>query len=78
MLVVPLQKFKFRETGNAKYLNSSELHKACFPDDAAYSDSNDLFKRSISDKILKKRAYKIAMNPKNDRYQKELARMVYK
>ena len=32
--------------------------------DAAYSDSNDLAKRTISDKILKDRACKTAINPK--------------
>ena len=34
--------------------------KACFAYDAAYSDSKDLAKRAISDKILKDRAYEIA------------------
>ena len=53
---------KFRETGNLKYLYRSELDKACFANDAAYSDSKDLEKRTISDRILKDRAYQIARN----------------
>ena len=44
------------------------LDKACFADDAAYSDSKDLAKRTISDKILKNRAYDIAMNCKYNGY----------
>ena len=43
----------FRETGNLKHLYTNELDKACFDYDAAYSDSKDLAKRTISDKILK-------------------------
>ena len=46
--------------------------------DAAHSDSNDLAKRTISDKILKDRAYKIARKRKYDGYQRALATMVYK
>ena len=53
---------KFRETGNLKYLYRNELDKACFAHDAAYSDSKDSAKRTISDKILKDRAYKSARN----------------
>ena len=47
---------KFRETGNLKHLYRKELDKACFAHDAAYSDSKDLAKRAISDKILKDRS----------------------
>ena len=35
-------------------------------------------KKTISDKILKDRAYNIAINPKYDGYQKGLASVVYK
>ena len=34
-----------------------ELDKSCFAHDAAYSDSKDLAKRTISDKILNTEAY---------------------
>ena len=40
---------KCRETGNLKYLYRHELDKVCFGHDAAYSDSKDLTKRTISD-----------------------------
>ena len=69
---------KFRETGNLKHLYRSELGKAYFAHDAAYFDSKDLARRTISDKVLKERAYEIARNSKYDRYQRELTSMVYK
>ena len=69
---------KFRETGNLKHLYINELDKACFAHDAAYSDSKDLSKRTISDKILKDIADEIARNPNYEGYQRALAIMVYK
>ena len=69
---------KFRETGNLKHLYRNELDKACFAHDAAYSESKDLAKRTISDKILKNRAYEIARYCGYDGYQRALARMVSK
>ena len=44
---------KFKETGDTNYIYMNELDKACFTHDAAYSDSKDLTKRTIADKILK-------------------------
>ena len=44
----------------------------------AYGDFNDLAKRTVSGKALRKKAFKIASNPKYDRYKKGLATMVYK
>ena len=49
-----------------------------FAHDAAYSDSKDLAKRTISDKILQDRAYEIARNRGYDGYQRALASMVCK
>ena len=69
---------KFRGTGSLKHLYRNELDKACFANDAAYSDSKDLTKRIISDKILKDRGYEIAWNWKHDGYHRALASMVYK
>ena len=69
---------KFRETGNLEHLYRNELDKACFAHDTAYSDSKDLAKRAISDKVLKGRAYEIARNRKYDKYQRALASMDYK
>ena len=66
-----------KETGNANYIYKNELDKACFAHDAAYSDSKDLTKRTIADKILKIEAFNIAKDPKYDGYQRGLASMVY-
>ena len=51
---------KFRETGYLKHVYRNELDKARFAHDAAYSDSKDLVKRTILDKILKDKPYEIA------------------
>ena len=69
---------KFRETGDTNYIHKNELDKACFVHDAAYSDSKDLTKRTVADKILKNKAFDIAKDPKYDGYQRGLASMVYK
>ena len=44
---------KFKETGDTNYVFKNELDKACFIDNAAYSDSKYLTKRTIADKNLK-------------------------
>ena len=54
------------------------MDKACFANDAAYSDSKDLTKRTVADKILRNRAFNIAKDKKYDGYQRGLASMVYK
>ena len=59
---------KFRETVNLKHLYPNGLDKACFAHDATYSDSKDLTKRTISDKILRDKAYEITRNCKYDGY----------
>ena len=46
---------KTREIGDLKEIYKNELDKARFPHYAAYFQSKDLAKRTISDKILKKR-----------------------
>ena len=56
----------------------NELDKACFQHDMAYGKSKDLVERTQSDKVLKDKAFKIAINPKYDVYQRGLASMVYK
>ena len=68
----------FKETGDTNYVYKNELDKACFTHDAAYSDSKDLTKRTVADKILKNRAFNIGKDPKYDGYQRGLASMVYK
>ena len=69
---------KFKESGDTNYVYKNELDKACFVHDAAYSDSKDLTKRTVADKILKNKAFDIAKDPKYDGYQRGLAFMVYK
>ena len=54
------------------------MDKVCFAHDEAYFDRKDLAKRTISDEILKDRAYEIARNCGHDGYQRALAIMVYK
>ena len=44
----------------------------------AYGKSEDLVKRTQSDKVLRDKAFKIATDPNYDRYQRGLASMVYK
>ena len=68
----PLTKFcertqKITETGKLKHLFRNELDKACFGNGAAYSDSKDLAKRTILDKISKDRD-EITRNHKSNRY----------
>ena len=56
---------KFRETGNLKRIYKNELDKVCFLHNGTYSDSSkDLAKSTVSDEILKGRAYEVAINPK--------------
>ena len=68
---------KFREADNLKHLYRNELEHACFAHDVAYSDSKDLAKRTISDKILKDRTYETAKNRNYDGYQRALASIAY-
>ena len=69
---------KFMETGNTNFIYKNKLDKACFQHDMAYGKSKDLVKRKQSDKVLKDKAFKIAIDPKYDGYQRGLASMVYK
>ena len=69
---------KFRETAYLKHLYRNELDKICFVYDASCSDTKDLVKRTLSDKILKDRAFEIAINRGYDGHQRALASMVYK
>ena len=43
-----------------------------------YGDFKDLDRRTVSDKILRDKAFNIAKNPKYDGYQRGLASTVYK
>ena len=69
---------KFMQTGNTDFIYKNGLDKACFQHDMAYGKSNDLAKRTQSDKVLGDKAFKIASDPKYYGYQRGLASMVYK
>ena len=69
---------KFKEAGDTNYIYKNELDKASFAHDAAYSDSKDLTKRTVADKILRDKAFNIAKDSKYDGHQRGLAFMVYK
>ena len=43
----------------------------------AHEDFEDLAKRTASDKVLRRKAFNIAKNPKSDGYQISLASMIY-
>ena len=68
---------KFKETGDTIYIYKNELDKACFAHDVAYSDSKDLTRRTVADRILKNSAFNVAKDKKYDGYQRGLASMVY-
>ena len=64
------------QTGTTNFIYKNELDKACFQHDMAYGKSKDLVKRTQSDKVLRDKAFKIAIDPKCDGYQRGLASMV--
>ena len=55
----------------------NDLDKAFFQHDMAYGKCKDLTKRTESERVLRDKAFKIASNPKYDRYQRGLASMAY-
>ena len=69
---------KFKETEDTKYIYRNELDKACFQQDMAYGDFEDLAKRTASDKVLRDEAFDIAKNRKYVEYQRGLTSMVYR
>ena len=68
---------KFMQTGNTNFIYRNELDKACFQHDMAYGKSQNLAKRTQSEKFSRDKAFKIASDPKYDGYQRGLASMVY-
>ena len=58
----------FKETGDTNYIYKNEMNKACFQHDMAYGDFKDLTKRTIADKVLRDKAFKIASDQKYDGY----------
>ena len=55
---------KFMETGDTNYIYRNDLDKACFQHDVAYGDFEDLKRRTQSDKVLKDKVFKVAVNPR--------------
>ena len=53
-----------RVTVNLKHIYRNELDQVCFAHYAAYFNSKDLAKRTISNKTLKDAVYEISINPK--------------
>ena len=68
---------KFMQTRNTDFIYKNELDKVCFQHDMTYGKSKDLAKRTQSDKVLRDKAFNIAINPKYDGYQRRLTWMVY-
>ena len=68
---------KFMETGNANFTYKNELNKAFFQHDMADIKTKYLVKRSQSEKVLKDKVFKIAIDPKYDGSRKGLASIVY-
>ena len=83
MLVDHLQKTK-KESKNFKkheihvIFIKKKLDKACFQHNMAYGDVKDLTRGTVSDTILRDKAFNNAKNPKYDEYQRRLASVVYK
>ena len=55
---------KFKGTGDTSYIYKNELDKAYFQHDMAYEDFKDLAKRTIADKVLRDKAFKIGSDKK--------------
>ena len=64
---------KFKETGDTNYIYKNELDKACFAHDTTYSDSNDLTKRTVADKVKKFKERKVHATFKDNIWGADLA-----
>ena len=60
---------KFIERGNTDCIYKNELDKAFFQHDVIYGDFKDLKRRTQSDKDLKDKAFKVAVNPRYNGYE---------
>ena len=65
-------------TGNTDFIYKNEIDKACFQHNMVYGKTKDLVKRAQSDKFLKDKAFKVAIDSKYDDYQRGLTSMVCK
>ena len=68
----------FMKNGRLSQILKNRLNAACFQHDSSYAKYKDRLNRTQSDIVLKKKALKIATDPRVNGYQRELASMVYK
>lgn len=68
----------FKETCNLGHIYKNKLGKSSFAHDATYANSKDLAKITVSNQVLKNKAYKIALNLQYDECQIGLASIVCK
>ena len=68
----------FMKSGKLSHVLKNRLDAACLQHDSAYAKYNNRLNRKKSDVVLKKKALKIAMDPKVNVYQRGLASMFYK
>ena len=52
-----------KETGDALSIYENELDKSCLQHDMVYGDFKDLTGKTVSEKILRDKAFNIAKNP---------------
>ena len=55
---------QFKETRDTKSIYRNELDKTCFQHSVAYGDFKDIAKRTVSEKVLRDKAFNFAKNPK--------------
>ena len=64
------------KTGDSQYIYQNIYQdKACFQHDMTYGDFKDLTRKTVSDKISRKKAFNMAKNPEYDGYKRGLASM---
>ena len=68
---------KFMQPGKTDFIYGNELDKTCFQHDMAYGKSKDLTKKTESEKVLRNKAIKIAVDPKYNGYKRGLASVVF-
>ena len=55
---------KFRDTGDWRYIYQNKLDKGCFQHDMSYRDFKDLASRTVSNKIMRDKAFNLDKNLK--------------
>ena len=69
---------EFMKDGRLSHIAKNRLDAACFQHDSAYNKNKDSVNRKQSDIVLKNKTLKIAVDPRVNGCQRELAVMVYK